>query len=95
MNYTFATVFAFDQAAAQSDFPEYFQASASADGLAPATAWLTSGPFSNEELQVICNQVLWQKKVYFGNDPQAALAAEGLMLVQEQPEEVPVEQPQE
>lgn len=53
MNYTFATVFTTDQAAAQLDFPEYFKTGASTDTLAPATAWLTSGPFSDEELERI------------------------------------------
>lgn len=80
--YTFATVLinAADQAAAQKDFPEYFNTGASADGNAPATAFFTSGAFSNEEMDRLADLVTWKKKIRTA-DWQAALSGEGLQMI--------------
>ena len=87
--FTHATVIVADadKAAAVSDLGEGFFATAlSADGTEPATHWMSSGPFSNDELNRICNDVAWPRKVYFGQDWVSAIAAEGLMQVVETPE---------
>ena len=79
---TLATVViaAADQAAAQADFPDYFNAPASADGQPPITNWLTNGYFDDNELDTICNDVTWPRKVYFGS-LETGLQKAGLMLV--------------
>lgn len=84
MNYTFATVIVADadREAAQADLGTgFFNTALSADGTEPATHWMSSGPFDNTELDRIVNSATWPRKVYFGQDWQAALAAEGLALV--------------
>ena len=81
--FTHATVIVADadKAAAQADLGEGFFATAlSADGTEPATHWISSGPFNNDELNRICNDVAWPRKVYFGQDWQDALTADGLQL---------------
>lgn len=75
------TVLAADQATAQADFLDYFTAPASADGAAPATHYLTNGFFDDTELDRICNDVAWPRRVYFG-PLDVTLAKAGLMLVQ-------------
>jgi hypothetical protein len=84
---TLATVViaAADQAAAQADFPDYFNAPASADGQPPITNYLTNGYFDDNELDTICNDVLWPRKVYFGS-LETGLQKAGLMLVVPEPE---------
>ena len=84
-DYTYATVFiaAADQAAAQTDFPNYFNTACSPTGEPPATNYVTSGPFSNEELDFMMNEAAWPKKIYFGMDFQSALTKAGLQLVVE------------
>ena len=85
-NFTFATVIiaAADQAQAQADLGDgFFVTALSATGEAPATNFMSSGPFDNAEMDKICNSVKWPKKIYFGQDWQAAIAAEGLQLVAE------------
>jgi hypothetical protein len=79
---TLATVViaAADQAAAQADFPDYFNAPASADGQPPITNYLTNGYFDDRELDTICNDVTWPRKVYFGS-LETGLQEAGLMLV--------------
>ena len=86
MDYTFATVIiaAADQAKAQADLGEgFFVTALSATGEAPATNFMSSGAFNNAEMNFICNLSAWDKKVYFGQDWQAAITAEGLQLVVE------------
>ena len=86
MNYTFATVIvaAADRAAAQAaTTTEYFNAQLSPTGDAPATHYFTSGPFGNNELDVIVNDQTWAKKIYFGPDAAPAIEAEGLKPVVE------------
>lgn len=83
-NFTFATIIisAADQAQAQADLGEgFFTTPLSATGEAPATNFMSSGPFDNAELDAIVNTYTWPKKVYFGQDWQAALDLEGLMMV--------------
>ena len=83
---TAATVIiaAADQAQAQADMGDgFFTVGLSATGEAPATHFMSSGFFLNEELDAIVNTYTWPKKIYFGQDWQAALAAQGLQLVQE------------
>jgi hypothetical protein len=84
MNSTLATVvvLAADQAAAQADFPAYFNAPASPDGQPPITNYLTNGYFDDNELDTICNDVTWPRKVYFGT-LETGLQKAGLMLVTE------------
>jgi len=84
MNYTYATVIITADArpAAQTDLGEgFFNTALSADGNEPATHFMSSGPFNNDELQLVVNAVTWERKVYFGQDWQAACDAEELRLV--------------
>ena len=85
MDYTFATVAvaAANQAAAKAQYPAYFNTGASETGEAPATHYVTSGPFDNVELAAIMNSTDWPKRVSFGADAQAGLAQLGLVLVTE------------
>ncbi len=85
-DYTYATVIiaAADQAAAQAEYPDYFNAGFYEDieGADPtvATNYCTSGPFSNTELADIINDVTWPRKVYFG-DTQSVLGLLNLKQV--------------
>ena len=82
--FTHATVIVADadKATAVSDLGEGFFATAlSADGTEPATHWMSSGPFNNDELNRICNDVAWPRKVYFGQDWQAAIDCRVLKLI--------------
>lgn len=86
MSYTYATavIAAADQAAAQADLGEgFFNAGYSATGEAPATHFISSGPFENAELNLIVNAAAWPKQIYFGNDLDAVLAELGLQMVNE------------
>ena len=83
-DFTFATVIVTDadRAAAQAAIGSgFFTASVSPTGAAPATHWISSGAFSNDELNQIVNSATWQRLIYFGEDWQAAIAAEGLLPV--------------
>ena len=83
-DYTFSTIIisAADQAQAQADLGEgFFNTPLSPTGEVPATNFMSSGPFDNAELDACINTYTWAKKVYFGNDWQAAVAAEGLQLI--------------
>jgi len=85
-DFTQATVIiaAADQAAAQADMGDtVFITGASADGLDPATNYFTSGPWSNDEMDKMANNVTWPKKMYFGTNWQAALAANNLQMITE------------
>ena len=84
MNYTFATVVIPDVAKGEAlvDLGEGFFASPlSATGEEPATHWMSSGPFNNDEMNTICNEAVWPKFIYFGQDWQAALESQKLKLV--------------
>lgn len=85
MDYTFATVTiaAADQAQAQADMgPGFFVTALSATGEAPVTHFMSSGAFNNDELDTVVNAAAWARKVYFGQDWQAAIEKENLQLVQ-------------
>ena len=85
-DYTYATVIiaAADQAAAQAEYPDYFNAGyyEATEGADPAVAtnYVTSGPFSNQELTDIINNATWPRKVYFG-DTQSVLGLLNLKQV--------------
>ena len=86
-NYTFATVIIADEykAAAQTDLSEYqFTAPLSADGSAPATHWMSSGAWGNDQLDFIVNEAVWPHVVSFGDSWQEAVAEQGLMPVVEE-----------
>ena len=86
MNYTFATVIIKDQykEQAKNDIgEEFFSAGLSVDGKLPASHWLSSGAFNNDELNKICNECIWDKKVLFGQDWQSILINENLKLIVE------------
>ena len=84
-DYTFATVAvtAADQAAAQAEFPAYFLAGASPTGAPPATHYVTSGPFDNDELAAIQASTTFTAHGVLGEDVAAGLAQLGLVLVTE------------
>ena len=76
--YTQATVIiqVVDQAAAQADFPGSFNAAYYADtpeaDTSVATNYICSGLWDDSDLDKVVNEVLWSKKVKFG-DVQAIL----------------------
>ena len=86
--YTYATIIivAADQKLAQDSLadPTLFITPASPTGKAPATNFFTSGPWSNEQMDYIADEVAWKKKIR-SPDWQQALAAEGLQMISEQP----------
>ena len=85
-DFTQATVIvaAADQAAAQADMGDtVFIVGASPAGQLPATNYVTSGPWSNDEMDKMANNVTWPKKMYFGTGWQAALAANNLQVITE------------
>lgn len=93
-DYTYATVIIADadKAQAQADLGDgFFNFGLSATGEAPATNWMSSGPFNNNELDAIVNTYTWPKQIYFGQDWQAAIASAGLQPVVEPPAEAPSE----
>ena len=84
-DYTFATVIIADadKQQAQQDLGDgFFTVPLSSDGQEPATNWMSSGPFNDSELNFVVNEATWPKKIYFGQDWQKALDAEGLKVVQ-------------
>ena len=88
MDYTHATVIISDadKAAAQADLGDgFFVTALSADGAGAATHWMSSGPFDNEELNRICNDVTWPRRVTFGQDWQWAIGAHGLKVLEARP----------
>jgi len=91
MNSTNLTILinAADQAAAQKDFPDYFNTGASADGQEPATHYFTQGFFSNQEVDFINNEATWDSMIRCP-EWQQALAGEGLQMIAPPPEVRPV-----
>ena len=83
-----------DKSAAQADLSEYqFTTPLSATGEAPATHWMSSGWWYDEELDNIVNVFTWPKQIYFGSDWQAAIEKAGLMVVvPEEPATEPVDE---
>lgn len=87
-NFTQSTVIiaSQEQAAAQADMGvDTFITGASADGAEPASYYFTSGPWSNDEMNEIANDVTWAKKMYFGKDWQEALATNNLVIINAAP----------
>ena len=75
-NYTYATVIvpSENQSKAQAIAgADTFVAGLSADGTQPATHYVTSGPFDNEQLNQFTDAE-WKKTIRFGDDWQAAIA---------------------
>ena len=75
-NYTYATVIvpSENQAKAQAIAgADTFVAGLSADGTQPATHYVTSGPFDNDQLNQFTDAE-WKKTIRFGDDWQAAIA---------------------
>jgi len=88
MNSTYATVIITDanKQQAQSDMGDgLFNVPLSSTGELPATNWMSSGWFFNEELDRICNigegAFTWPYQISFGDDWQAALDYLGLQIV--------------
>jgi hypothetical protein len=81
------------QAAAQADTTtDHFTVGYSSDGNEPITHYVDSGWWYNEELDLIVNDVTWERKIFFGNDLQAVLDQLGLLIVNVESEDA-VEQP--
>ena len=75
-NYTYATVIvpSENQSKAQAIAgADTFVAGLSADGKQPATHYVTSGPFDNDQLNQLTDAT-WKKTIRFGDDWQAAIA---------------------
>lgn len=80
-DYTYATMIVADadKAQAQADMGDgFFLFPLSADGSAPATHWMSSGPFNNSELEA---EHSWPRIVVYGEDWQAAIVQENLQPV--------------
>ena len=97
MAYTNATVIiaAADQAAAQVDFPGsfnsgFYEATEGADPTV-ATNYVCAGLWTDSDLSKVTNDVLWPRKVYFG-DVQGILDSLNLKPVEQVPEQ-PAEEP--
>ena len=87
MNYTYLTIIvpAAAQAEAQALSSDgYFTTPLSESGEAPATHYITSGPFDNETSNILLNSSI-KKLVACGQDAFGAMAKAGLKLVQEAP----------
>ena len=79
--HTFATIVASNQTLAQRYFPGYFGYGASATGLAPATHWVTTGAFDNDELEKLANKQPWVAGIGFGYDPAPVLKKLGIIPI--------------
>ena len=84
--YTQATVIiaAADQAAAQVDFPGSFNSGfyVADEGADPtiATNYVCAGLWTDEDLSKVVNDVIWPRKVYFG-DVQTVLTTLNLLPI--------------
>jgi hypothetical protein len=84
-----------DKAQAQADLSTYqFTTPLSETGEAPATHWMSSGWWYDDELDNIVNVFTWPKQIYFGSDWQAAIEKAGLMVVQPEPVQEPETAPE-
>ena len=91
-NSTLATVIIndADKQQAQLDMGDgFFNTPLSPTGSLPATNWMSSGWFLNEELDRICNEgegaFTWQYKISFGDDWQGTLDYLGLQMINDSP----------
>lgn len=83
MDYTYATIIVTtaNQTKAQDIAgADTFLMALSADGLAPATHYVASGPFSNDQMNAFTDAT-WPKVIRFGTDWQAAITEKNLMVV--------------
>jgi len=97
MHSTQATVIILDadKAQAQADLSTYqFTTPLSETGEAPATHWMSSGWWYDDELDNIVNVYTWPKQIYFGSDWQVAIEKAGLMVVQPEPVQEPETAPE-
>jgi hypothetical protein len=81
MDYTFATLIVaaeYRQAAQELLSDQYFLTGLSADGLPPATHYVSAGPFDNSELNKALNQQAVPFWVSFGPEPDF----NGMQIVQ-------------
>lgn len=74
------------QAAAQVKYPAYFVVGVSETGAAPATHFVSSGAFANDEMNEMVLNITNGWQFDFGRDLSAALANWGVQFV-------PTEQP--
>jgi len=88
MNSTYATVIITDanKAQAQLDMGDgFFNTPLSSTGEFPATNWMSSGWFLNDELDRICNTGVnafsWDYQISFGDDWQSTLDYLGLKII--------------
>ena len=98
MNYTYATIVIGneDREQAQADLGSgFFNTGLSQSGEAPATHWLSSGPFDNTELNIIVNKmkpvttetgttyepITWNYVISFGQDWQGFINTLDLKMV--------------
>ena len=85
MDFTFVTIIIEDQyrASAQPTLGQgFFTVGLSESGQSPATHWMSSGPFNNDELDKICNQTAWPYLIKFGQDWQSAISTFSLKIVE-------------
>ena len=100
MSYTQATVIiaAADQDAANTDFQLSFNAGLyeAIEGADPAVAtnYVCAGLWTNSDLSKVTNDVLWSRKVYFG-ELQGILTSLNLKQIEVLPEQVPEQVPEQ
>ena len=83
-NYTFATVIIADADKAQAcaDLGEgMFSVPLSPTGLSPATNWMSSGAFYDDQLAFIEHEATWDSFIALTQDWEAVIAEEGLQMV--------------
>lgn len=83
-DYTFATVIIADADKAQAcaDLGEgMFSVPLSPTGLSPATNWMSSGAFYDDQLAFIEHEATWPSQIELTQDWEAVIAADGLQMV--------------
>jgi hypothetical protein len=85
-DYTFATVIIADadKTQAQADLGDgMFSVPLSANGLSPATHWMSSGAFYDDQLAFIEHEASWDSYIALTQDWETVIADEGLQMVTE------------
>jgi hypothetical protein len=85
-NYTFATVIIADADKTQAcaDLGDgMFSVPLSANGLSPATHWMSSGAFYDDQLAFIEHEASWDSYIALTQDWETVIADEGLQMVVE------------
>jgi hypothetical protein len=83
-DYTFATVIIVDadKAEACADLGEgMFSVPLSPSGQAPATNWMSSGAFYNDQLTFIEDEASWDAYIAFTQDWETVIAEENLQVI--------------